>query len=146
MSTTQREFAGKCNTVSEVCQSDMEYVQVKGPAQKPKRITKISKSWVIIKRIRSISKLHVGFKSVLNVKKKLLSYTNVPPTIFSVSAPHNFIHLKMIQGVALSNADLKQHVLLDSPFPFARILFLKYSKNSLWLPRERREFSALKPS
>lgn len=133
----QKEFAGKCDTASEVCQSGMEYVQVKDPAQKPKRIMKISKSWFIIKRIRSISKLHIGFKSVLTVKKKLLSYTNIPPMIFNVSAPHDFIHLKMIQGVALSNADLKQHVLLGSSFPFARILFLKYSKNSLCLPREK---------
>lgn len=69
-------------------------------------------------------KVHVVFESsILSVEKKLLSYANFPFMIFYVSIPHDFIHLKMIQGIAFRNLDLKQHALLSFPSPFARILF-----------------------
>lgn len=53
-------------------------------------------------------KVRIGFKSnVLSMEKKFLSYSNIPLKLVYVSILHDFIHLKMVQGVAFSNADLK---------------------------------------
>lgn len=94
------------------------------PIPKAQGITKISKPRIIIGRMRSAFKAHVIFKSlVLSVEKKLLSYTKILLVIFYVSIPHDFIYLKMVEGVAFINADPKQHVLLSSRFSFTRILF-----------------------
>lgn len=61
--------------------------------------------------------------SVLSVENKLLSCTNIPLMIFYVSISHGLYNLKMIQEIAFSNPDLKQHAFLSFSSSFARILF-----------------------
>ena len=92
-------------------------------------------------------KVHVVFKSnVLSSEKKLLSYMNIPLTIFYVSVPPDFIHLQMMQGIAFSNPDLKQHALLSLLSLFARLLLWNLPKFILSAKEKNsRELSALKP-
>ena len=69
--------------------------------------------------------------SVLSVENKLLSCTNIPLMIFYVSIPHDLYNQKIIQEIAFSNPDLKQHAFLSFSSSVARILFWKSSKKCI---------------
>lgn len=142
----QTVFKAKCNKTFEVCQSSLEHVcmsEVQSKAQKNKKNVKYLEYYHGNKKY--VKSACCFENSVLSVENKLLlSCTNIPLMIFYVSISHGLYNLKMIQEIAFSNPDLKQHAF--KLLSLVRILFWKSSKKCILECQEdnSRELSALK--